>query len=213
MTTPFAPELTQVPSLAALTPGDQESVRTLGFDESSEGRRILAAAGEILGQGEALLGMLSAENYVRKLPAAFNGTIGGHLRHCLDHFSSLLRGLDSDLVDYDHRERDPRIESDPAFALGLLRRLRAELERMKPGTLATPVLARCEVSYDHGNSPLTRSSLGRELVYAVAHGIHHYAIISVMARMMDVDLPPHFGVAPTTVVHRRSLTATDRSHS
>ena len=87
MTTPFAPELTQVPSLAALTPGDQESVRTLGFDESSEGRRILAAAGEILGQGEALLGMLSAENYVRKLPAAFNGTIGGHIRHCLDHFS------------------------------------------------------------------------------------------------------------------------------
>lgn len=213
MTTPFAPELTRVPSPADLTPGDQETVRTSDFDESSEDRRILAAAGEILGQGEALLRMLSAESYVRKLPAAFNGTIGGHIRHCLDHFSSLLRGLDADLVDYDHRERDPRIESDPAFAVEILRRLRAELERMEPGTLATPVFARCEVSYDHGDSPVTRSSVGRELVYAVAHGIHHYAIISVMARMMGVELPPHFGVAPSTVAHRRSLSATEHNHT
>lgn len=207
MTPTFAPELTRMPSPAPSTPGDPEAVPTSGSSGCSDEVRILAAAGEILGQGEALLATLSAESYVRRLPAAFDGTIGGHIRHCLDHFSSLLRGLDSDRVDYDHRGRDPRIENDPAFALDTLRRLRAELERMEPGMLARPVFACCEVSYDPGDSPMTRSSLGRELVYAVAHGIHHYAIISVMARLMGAELPPHFGVAPSTVAHRRSLTA------
>ncbi|MBN8247707.1 MAG: hypothetical protein J0L84_09720 [Verrucomicrobia bacterium] len=196
-----------------MTAGSEEPVRTSGSLGNPEALRILAAAGDILRQGEALLGVLSAEHYVRRLPAAFHGTIGGHVRHCLDHFTSLLRGLDSDLVDYDHRDRDPRIEGDPEYALGVLRRVRMELEQVDPGVLTTPVSARCEVSYDHGDSPVTRSSLGRELVYAVAHGIHHYAIISVMARLMGAALPPHFGVAPSTVAHRRSLAAAERPHT
>ena len=69
------------------------------------------------------------------------------------------------------------------------------------------VLAGCEVSYEPGNSPVTQSSLGRELVYAIAHGIHHYALISVMARLLNAELPPHFGVAPSTVAHQRNVAA------
>jgi len=38
--------------------------------------------------------------------------------------SDLLRGLDADTVDYDHRERDVRIESQPDFALVLTKQLR-----------------------------------------------------------------------------------------
>lgn len=173
--------------------------------EHSDFRRILAAATDILRQGEELLRWLPAESYALKLPVAFNGSIGGHYRHCLDHFSSLLRGLDADLVDYDHRERDPRIESDPEFALRLTVELRAALEGLDCGALALPVSARCEVSYAHGDSPVTRSSFGRELVYAIAHGIHHYALIAVMARLLNAELPPHFGVAPSTVAHQKKV--------
>ncbi|MBL9174885.1 MAG: hypothetical protein JNL10_15210 [Verrucomicrobiales bacterium] len=209
MTSTLAPELIGVRVSESTSVALAESVGCSQGDPDSDARRILTAAVEILRQGEELLGVLSDEDYTRRLPASFNGTMGGHLRHCLDHFTSLLRGLDSDLVDYDHRERDPRIERDPAFALGILRRLRMELGRMDPGALATPVFARCEVSYDHGDSPVTRSSLGRELVYAVAHGIHHYAIISVMARLMGSELPPHFGIAPSTVAYRRSVPGTE----
>jgi len=207
MTTTIAPKFPRVRALEPVTAGIQESVRPTGTGGNPDFRRILAAAAGILHQGEELLGALSAEDYARSLPVAFNGTIGGHVRHCLDHFASLLRGLDSDVVDYDHRERDPRIETDPDFAIGIMRRLRISLEQMDPESLDTPVFARCEVSYHHGDSPVTRSSLGRELVYAVAHGIHHYAIISVMARLMGAELPPHFGVAPSTVAHRKSVPA------
>ena len=52
---------------------------------------------------------------------------------------------------------------------------------------------------------MTGSSLGRELVYAIAHAIHHYALISIMARLMEARLPENFGVAPSTVTHQTKV--------
>ena len=173
----------------------------LPHDPYADARRILDAAVAILAQGEDLLRSLSAESYTRRVPLAFNGCIGGHYRHCLDHFTSLLRGLDADAVDYDHRERDVRIESEPGFALALTQQMRTRLETLPIGALDAAVSARCEVSYAPGDSPLTGSTFGRELVYCIAHAIHHYALISIMARLMEVKLPEHFGVAPSTVAH------------
>ncbi len=170
----------------------------------ADARRILDAARAILAQGEDLLRALSAECYTRRVPLAFHASIGGHYRHCLDHFSSLLRGLDADEVDYDHRERDARIESQPDYALAITRRIREQLEQLPPGTLRAPVRARCEVSYAHGDSPVTGSTFGREMAYAIAHAIHHYALISVMARLMEANLPEHFGVAPSTLAHQKA---------
>lgn len=168
-----------------------------------DARRILAGADAVLVQAEELLAVVSASDYARKLPVAFNGSIGGHVRHCLDHFSSLLAGAGRSWVDYDHRQRDPRIETDPVFALATARRLRAGVAALAPERLPIPVTARCEVSCAHGESPVTGSTLGRELVYAIAHAIHHYALIAVMGRLMEIPLPPHFGIAPSTVAHLR----------
>lgn len=180
---------------------------TTPADDFDDARRILNASVALLLQGEELLSALSAENYKRRVPVAFNACIGGHYRHCLDHFTSLLRGLDADEVDYDHRQRDARIESEPEFALNLTRQMRTQLERLPLGTLDAPVKARCEVSYVHGQSPVTGSTFGREMVYAIAHAIHHFALISVMARLMDAKLPEHFGVAPSTVAHQAKQAA------
>jgi len=180
----------------------QSSEFTTPADHSGDARRIVNAAIAILAQGENLLCALSVEAYTRRVPLTFNACIGGHYRHCLDHFTNLLRGLDADTVDYDHRERDVRIESQPDFALVLTKQLRAQLERLPLGALDVPVRARCEVSYAHGDSPVTNSTFGREMVYAIAHAIHHYALISVMARLLDARLPEHFGVAPSTVAHQ-----------
>ena len=97
----------------------QSSDFTAPDDPFDDARRIVNAAITILAQGEDMLRALSTDTYTRRVPLAFNACIGGHYRHCLDHFTSLLRGLDADTVDYDHRERDVRIESQPGFALAL----------------------------------------------------------------------------------------------
>lgn len=174
---------------------------------TDEATRILQAAASILSQGEQLLATLNAAHFAQKVPAAFNASIGGHYRHCLDHFTSVVRSLEGDLVDYDRRERDARIETEPGFALDVTRKLRHALAEVSPAQLRHAVAARCEVSYDHGHSPLTASSLGRELVYCIAHAIHHYALIAVMARLLGAQLPEHFGIAPSTVAHQKAVAA------
>jgi len=163
--------------------------------------RVRGAAVEILLQGEQLLRRITAEEYARCSPAAFNASIGGHYRHCLDHFTAIARGARHGEIDYDGRDRDRRIETDPEFALEISQGLRASLREWRSAELARPVLVRCEVSYAQGNSPVTGSTVARELAYSVAHAIHHYALIAVMARIMDIELPPHFGIAPSTLQH------------
>ncbi|NJN05106.1 MAG: DinB family protein [Rhodobacteraceae bacterium] len=165
----------------------------------------MAAGVALIAQGEELLATLPDDAYVRRTPAAWNGTIGGHYRHCLDHFQSLLDGASDGEVDYDHRARDPRVERDRAFAFERTRQLRRQLEALDPATLVRPVVAHCEVSYNSDDTSVTNSTFARELVYSITHAIHHFALIGVLANLMGARLPAKFGVAPSTVKHRSDL--------
>ena len=154
---------------------------------------------EVLRQGELLLAKIDNEKYTRKLRLAFNSAIGGHYRHCLDHFQSLLRGLAVHEINYDHRERDPRIENDREFAVTETRRIVDACQRIPTPYLACPINVRSQVAYGSDDAPVIRSTVARELMYAVAHTIHHYALIAVMCGPLDIALPPGFGVAPSTL--------------
>jgi hypothetical protein len=154
---------------------------------------------EVLRQGESLLNTLSDDNYTRKLSTVFGSTVGGHYRHCLDHFQSLLLGLDAYEINYDHRERNPRIENDRAFALAETNRILRAFGSIPTPFLRCPINVRSSVNYEVDAAPLIGSTVGRELMYAVAHAIHHYALISVMCRIIEVSAPPGFGVAPSTL--------------
>jgi len=154
---------------------------------------------DVLRQGESLLNSLSDEDYTRKLAAVFSSTVGGHYRHCLDHFQSLLQGLDADEINYDHRERNPRIENDRKFALAETHRILRAFGSISPPFLDCPINVRSKVNYDLDAAPLIGSTIGRELMYAVAHAIHHYALIAVICGMLDAPVPAGFGVAPSTL--------------
>jgi uncharacterized damage-inducible protein DinB len=159
------------------------------------------AVAEVLRQGELLLTLLTDEEYRRKLPKVFSSAVGGHYRHCLDHFQSLLQGLDADEINYDHRQRNPRIEYDRTFALAETDRIVRAFASISRPFLDCPINVRSKINYDLDAAPLMGSTVGRELMYAVAHTIHHYALIAVMCRMLEVPLPAGFGVAPSTLKH------------
>lgn len=165
---------------------------------------ILAAAFEILDQGEELLGTLSDAAYTTKLAAAYGASIGGHYRHCLDHFRSLFEARGGAVVNYDHRRRDPLIESDRSAALNDTRRLREALVETDASELGRLVEVVCKTSYAPGGSQNATASVGRELMYAVAHAVHHYALIGIIANLQGVPLPAGFGVAPSTIQHRQT---------
>lgn len=163
---------------------------------------LIDSAVEILRQGEQLLQALDDEKYTRRLPAVFTSAIGGHYRHCLDHFQCLLAGVAGGEVNYDHRRRDTRIENDRASALAETRRLQEACARIPAVALELPLNVCSKVSYEGETPSISASSYGRELMYAVAHAIHHYALLAVMCGLLGVRVPFGFGIAPSTLQHQ-----------
>ena len=165
-------------------------------------RELVQSVIETLRQGEALLAEISDETYTRKVPVAFNASIGGHYRHCLDHFRTLLDSAAAGDLNYDHRERGTLVENDRFAALNATRELREGYDKLDSIYLARPLAVTCKTSYSTSGSQVSPSTIGREIMYSVAHAVHHYALIGVMAGIVGLQLPPGFGIAPSTLKHQ-----------
>ena len=168
----------------------------------SESQELIPSVLETLGQGEALLAQLSDDHYTRKVAVAFNASIGGHYRHCLDHFRSLLDSATQGDLNYDHRERGTLIENDRFAALNATRQLREGYERLDSVFLMRSLNVTCKTSYATSGSQASPSTVGREIMYSVAHAVHHYALIGVMCGVMGLKMPAGFGVTPSTLKHQ-----------
>jgi hypothetical protein len=168
---------------------------------------LIQAAVKTLTQGETLLSRLTDADFVRKLPVAFDAAIGSHYRHCLDHFQILLDAAKEGDLNYDERERGTLVENDRFAALNATRELRAGFEHLDPALLARPLTVTCKTSYTTADSQTSPSTVGREIMYSVAHAVHHYALIGFMAGVMKLTLPPGFGIAPSTLKHQQEEAA------
>ncbi|GAB5413748.1 MAG: hypothetical protein Cons2KO_13510 [Congregibacter sp.] len=155
-----------------------------------------------LKQGRALLEDLSDDEYVRAFPPTFSQGIGAHVRHIVDHYRCLLEGVSAGSVDYDARERSLTVETDRRAALEALEAIVLRLHGLGPADGEFP----CVVVMDcgDGRSPVRlpgRSTLARELQFLVSHTVHHYAMVSVMLRMLGREPAIGFGIAPSTQRH------------
>jgi uncharacterized damage-inducible protein DinB len=163
---------------------------------------LLAANLDCLRQGIELLQKLPESDYAVPCPGLFGSSIGGHMRHNLDHYAAFTAGLPAGAIDYDARQRDPAIERDPAAATALMRRLIGQLEALADADLERPLRIRMD---DGGDSSWSASSLRRELQFLLSHTIHHYAlIVSIATRSGFNGFPRSFGIAPSTLNHQRA---------
>src|SRR5260370_40135004 len=89
----------------------QPSTR-MNLTSPSDSRVLIESVIETLQQGETLLTEISDETYTRKVPIAFNASIGGHYRHFLGQFRSLLHSSMVGPLNYDHRERGTLVDND-----------------------------------------------------------------------------------------------------
>lgn len=156
---------------------------------------------QALRQGIDLLGTLSPERYVRKTPACYNSSAGGHLRHVIEHYLGFLQGTETGEIDYEARARDPLIENDPAYATA---QLEAIGERL--GLIVGDRVLRVRAESAPSESPPVWgvSSVGRELEFLLSHTVHHYALIGVICRLAGDALPEDFGMAPSTLRYLKS---------
>jgi hypothetical protein len=113
-------------------------------------------------------------------------------------------------LNYDNRERGTLIEHDRFAALNATRDLREEYERLDPQLLQRTLSVTCKTSYAASGSQTSPSTVGREIMYTVAHAVHHYALIGIMGGLMGLKMPSGFGVAPSTLKHQNEVAANVR---
>ena len=143
---------------------------------------------------------LNDEQYGLKQEAVFGGAIGGHVRHSLDHVQSIIDAMQTGTLDYDHRLRGTKVESDRWAALDVIRRLVAQLGGAKYEGLDRELKLRSIVSAEMDTMEVT-TTLSRELIYVLSHTVHHNAMIAAMARTLGGWVPQRFGFAPSTLAH------------
>ncbi len=161
--------------------------------------QLQQAVNNVFVQLSVTLDQLTQEQYVQPSKTLFNATIGQHVRHIIELFQCLEDGYDIGLVNYENRKRDPRIETDKAFASTLLIEVHQRLEKENKAL-------KLEACYDeHAVDLLTLdTNFYREVAYNLEHTIHHMALIRVgISEVSDIELPEEFGVASSTIKYRQ----------
>ncbi len=161
-------------------------------------RTIIQQNQSLIEQAIQLISSTPSSLYSQCCEEVFSSSIGQHIRHCIEHYDELFMAQDeARAVHYHARPRNVDVETDSTVAVSRLRFIYNQLDRMDDGNVSL------EVS-DGGVAEPSGSSLSRELEFLVSHTVHHFALITVLANKLQIEVPENFGVAPTTLRYRES---------
>jgi uncharacterized damage-inducible protein DinB len=164
---------------------------------------LVAALAATLRQLADLIRDLTDDQYARKPGGALPSSIGGHVRHNLDHVAALLAAVPGGALDYDRRARGTPIEIDRRAGLAEARRLEHALDAVLWSDV--PESIRLTLLSAPDRAPVVvGTTLERELAFVLSHTIHHNALIAVLAAAVGAGTPAGFGYAPSTIAHRRA---------
>ncbi len=143
---------------------------------------------------------MNDEQYVRSPVGSFQSSVGGHMRHSLDHIAALLKGFETGEIDYEARQRGTAVECSRTAALDLIQSLDANLAQRLNEPPDRPVRTWLMLRSDAPPVELA-STFGRESAFVLSHTIHHNAMVAAMLRIMEIEMPERFGYAPGTIAH------------
>jgi hypothetical protein len=153
---------------------------------------------DVLDQALALV----AAHEVAGAPA-YAGPVGSHLRHVIEHYEALIFPACHGVVNYDSRPRDVELERSAQVARA---RLLALLQRLLPEyrlSLDEPLSVRGKGGPGGEFDFTVGSTIGRELVFAASHAVHHFALLKAHCQQQGISVGANFGKAPATVAHER----------
>ena len=170
--------------------------------------QLQQAVNNVFVQLSGTISLLSPSQYVQQCSNLSNNTIGQHVRHVIELFQCLESGYSDDSVNYETRKRDVLIETDRDLALQLLQKIYLQLHKPDKHMVL-------HASYDeHSDEPISiPTNYFREIAYNLEHTIHHMALIRVgIKEVSDIEIPEEFGVASSTVKHRKHVHSNIHSH-
>jgi len=149
---------------------------------------------------KSLLKQLPSELYVKPKEILSQSTVGQHFRHILEFYVCLQNGIYKQTVCYDERKRDTLIETNMDYATGIIENLQLFLEKI---TTDSPLTLNANYAVTADEELQLKTSIYRELAYALDHTIHHLAIIKIALIEEKIELDTNFGVALSTIRHRK----------
>lgn len=173
-------------------------------------RSVIIGNIEAVDQGVSLLRSLKDSHYTFTDSPYIQSSIGQHFRHIIDMFNAVCKPAMADTVDYDNRKRGAPLERSRAVAIEELQKIKDCLSEYlrdiatSTRQLENPITLSTEVTIEETCSVELPSTKIRELVFTSSHAVHHYALISMIAKIQGVKLDKRVGVAPATATFLRS---------
>jgi hypothetical protein len=159
-----------------------------------------------LDQGVSFLTQLQQRDYC-KLADGMSSSIGVHARHILDHFMSLQTCLETGLVDYENRRRGSLVETSLPEALNQFNNIKQWMLALTEADISQVVLVHSDVGINQTHIIEVESTLGRELMFACSHAIHHYSTLKLIFQLIGGKTHAEFGLAPSTASFNRKQCA------
>ena len=178
---------------------------------------FISANCDLLRQLSESLSHLDCDSYSLHRDQIFDSSVGGHVRHIVDHYENFISALFGNylveatepelngrpMVNYDSRLRERQVEVDPMLATARIAQIIDTLERMPRSDIELDIILQIDLAPD---TVLQASTLARELSFLHIHTVHHLAIISYIFRAIGIeDLPQNFGIAPSTINYRQAM--------
>lgn len=163
-------------------------------------------AHKILSQLANITHQISPGDFSRPSEVLSGASIGQHIRHIVEFFTTFQEGCKSGVVNYDKRRHDALIETDKNLALSSLDGIIAFVRN-----LPADVPLGLEVSYNSGQPDYhaVHSSLMRELVYNIEHAVHHMAMIRIGVKEVAayIQTDDDLGIAASTIRYAQGMAA------
>jgi len=159
-------------------------------------------SGNVLAQISSLVEQLSDDDYSRPVGLLNGNAIAKHIRHVLELYVELIKGIKDKEINYDQRERNLLIEHNRHYALTFIDELLQKIRQVEKDEDVS-ILSTIEE-----NEVSVQSTINRELSYNIEHAIHHMAIIRIAIRqeMPYIEVDENFGVAYSTIkFHKRHV--------
>lgn len=168
--------------------------------------QILQATELTLGSLHRFLEQVDSSTYSKPLDVFNGSSLGGHTRHIIEFYHCLIKNYDQGIINYDLRERDKNIETDPELAALAVQNIIKALQQVNMNDKVE-----LRVSYDLQSDSFDSavSNVKREIIYNLEHTIHHMALIKIGVKVEapQIELENEFGVAPSTIKFQQSSCA------
>lgn len=158
----------------------------------------------VLEQAQTYLKSANSIQYTNIIKPYFMSSAGAHMRHILDHYQSIIIGLDNGIINYDSRNRGGDIELNPDAAFIKIEQIKMFLLSLSGEQMNQSMKLSTEISISEKKVQIVATTLARELVFVSSHAIHHFAMIAQIAKAQQQTIPEYFGVAPATATFMRA---------